>query len=163
MLIAASARESWKLLSPTVVKDRVRLAVPWLQPGAWQVRRGVSAAKHGQWSIAELNFRQAADRFPFNAAAQHNLAVALAAKEDFSGAKERLMRASGPLAIRLPGETLFWLDQQHRRYHAAHGIPRPVEGWAFPEPNENQPLIDAPPIDIEDLPWWTAIPFFESR
>ncbi len=159
MLIAASARETWKLLSPTVVKDKVRLAVPWLQPGAWQVRRGVSAAKKGQWQLAESHFQRAADRFGFNAAAHHNLALALAAREDFAGAKSRLMKATGPLAIRLPGETLFWLDGQHRLYHEAHGLSKPAEGWAFPEPDANVRLIDAPPIDLEDLPWWTAIPF----
>lgn len=159
MLIASSAREAWKLLSPTVTKHRVRLAVPWLQPGAWRVRRGVAAAKKGQWQVAETHFQKAADRFSFNASAQHNLAVALAAREDFAAAKKRLMKATGPLAIRLPGETLFWLDQQHRRYHEAHGIPIPIEGWSYPTPPENPRLIEAPPIDIADLPWWTAIPF----
>jgi hypothetical protein len=159
MLIVASARETWKLLSPTVTKERVKLAVPWLQPGAWQVRRGVSAAKKGDWPLAEQRFRRAAERFHFNAAAHHNLSLALAAQEDFPSAKQELFKATGPLAWGLPHNTLFWLDGKHRRYHQAHGIPAPIDGWAFPEPADDIELIDAPPIDLADLPWWTAIPF----
>ncbi len=158
MLISASARETWKSLSPYVVKERVRLAVPWLQLGAWRVRRGVAAARRGQWELAEGYWSRAADLFPFSAAAHHNLAVAMAAREDFSGAKRQLQRATGPLAFGLPTETLFWLEQHHRRYQAAHGLGKPSEGWAFPDPSELRPVQSVDPINLDDLPWWTALP-----
>ncbi|MCR9292673.1 MAG: hypothetical protein NXI32_08135 [bacterium] len=159
LLLAASARETWTALAPVVVKDEVRLASPWLQPGAWGVRRGVKAAKQGQWELAEERWQKVVDWFPMSAAAHHNLAVAQAAREDFTAAKQQLLKARGPFAWRLPGETLFWLDRQHRNYHQAHAIPKPIEGWAFPEPVSSPAIQLAPPIDIEDLPWWTAIPF----
>lgn len=159
LLIAASAREAWKSLAPYVVKDSVRLAKPFFQLGAWGVRRGNRAAKKGQWELAEKRWERVAKWFPFNASAQHNLAIALAAKEDFGSAKTQLSKATGPFAWRLPGETLFWLDQKHRDYHAAHHIPKPIDGWAYPEPSQAEPIADAPPVSLEDLPWWSAIPF----
>lgn len=158
-LIAASARETWKSLAPVVSKESVRLSVPWFQPGAWGVRRGVKAAKTGQWQLAEARWQRVANIFPFNASAHHNLAVASAAREDFALAKQQLLKARGVFAWRLPGETLFWLDQNHRNYQLAHGLPKPIEGWSFPEPANAPVLESAPPIDLEDLPWWTAIPF----
>lgn len=156
LLIAASAREAWKLLSPTVVKDEVDLAKPWLQLGAWRTRQGVKAAKKGDWRTAEAHFEKAA-RFPFNAAAQHNLAIALAAKEDFQAAKQQLKKVRGPFSSGMPAETLFWLDQRHRVYHEAHGLPTPLGGWTFPD-YQAQPIEHVEPVDLEDLPWWTAIP-----
>lgn len=159
MLIAASARETWKLISPTVYKDEVRLAKPWLQPGAWGVRRGVKAAKKGDWQLAEEHFQSVVNWFPYSAPAQHNLAVALAAREDFDSARMQLQNATGPFAFRLPGDTLFWLDQRHRKFQKAHGLGPPVNGWAFPEPAPQLPYEPATPVDIADLPWWTAIPF----
>ena len=159
LLIAASAREAWKLLSPTVVKDDVTLAKPWLQLGAWRTRRGVKAATKGDWQTAKEHFEKAA-KFPFNAAANHNLAVALAAKEEFAAAKKQLGQLKGPFATQMPGETLFWLDQRHRVYNEAHGIPDPIEGWVFSEPAKHK-VEYVPPVDVEDLPWWTAIPLIK--
>jgi hypothetical protein len=159
VLLAASAREAWKTLAPVVVKDTVRLSKPFLQPGAIGVRLGIRAAKAGQWQLAEERWQRVADWFPYSAAAQHNLAIAKAAREDFPSAKEQLRKATGLFAWRLPGDTLFWLDKQHREYNEAHGIPRPLEGWAFPEPESAPEAIAAEPLDLEDLPWWTAIPF----
>ncbi len=161
LLIAASARETWKSVAPFVSRQQVRLAVPWLQLGAWRVRRGVRAAKRGNWPLAEQHWQLAADRFWFNASAHHNLAIAMAAREDFAGAKTRLQQATGVFSYRLPRETLFWLDRNHRLYHQAHHLPRPDEGWAFPEPLSPSELAvsEVASVDVEDLPWWTAIPF----
>lgn len=158
IIIPASARETWKSISPIVAKDRVQLAVPWFQPGAIDVNRGVLAARKGQWQTAEQYWSQVADRYSFSAAAHHNLAVAKAAREDFSGAKQQLSGATGPLAFRLPSETLYWLDRQHRIYNESHRISKPTEGWAFPDPGSSSDLPRAEPIDIASLPWWTAIP-----
>ncbi len=159
LLIAGSARETWKTIAPVVDRDEVRLAVPWLQPGAWGVRRGVKAAKQGNWPLAEKRWQKTAKWFWFSAPAHHNLAIAKAAREDFAGAKQELVKARGLFNFRLPSETLFWLDQHHRSYHKAHGLDKPIDGWAFPEPSDIVPYQSyATPINLEDLPWWTAIP-----
>lgn len=158
LLIAASARESWKAVAPHVAKDDVRLAVPWLQPGAFGVRRGVSAARKGNWQLAEQRWERVTKICWFNAAAHHNLAIAYAAREDFPAAKVQLQKATGPFAVRLPSETLMWLDRQHRNHNRALGLGRPLEGWAFPDPDPNPQVAAAPPIDVAMLPWWTALP-----
>ena len=159
-LIAATAREAWQALAPVVNKEKVELANTWLQPGFVGVRLGVRAAKKGDWERAEKHWQRVASWFPWSGPAQHNLSVALAAREDFPDAKERLQKATGIFAWNLPGETLFWLDQKHRQFNSAHGLPDPPKGWAFPDRTATsaEPLIDAPPVDLEALPWWTAIP-----
>ncbi len=159
MLIAASARESWKSVAPYLQRERVRLASPWLQPGSFFVRRGVSAARKGQWELAEQRWTTATRWFPFNGAAHHNLAVSYAAREDFPAAKRELLKAKGPLAARVPTETLYWLDVHHREYNRAHGLGTPAEGWAFPEPERDvDDVAPVAPISLSELPWWTAIP-----
>ncbi len=158
LLISASARESWKTVAPFVTKDQVRLAVPWLQPGAFTVRRGVAAARKGNWELAQQRWERTTKYFWFNAAAHHNLALAHAAREDFPAAKDQLRKATGPFSIRLPSETLVWLDQQHRYHNQALGLGIPTEGWAFPEPVPNQQVESVPTVDVATLPWWTALP-----
>ena len=99
-LLHATAREAWKTLAPVVEKSEVRLATPWLQPGSWQVRRGVRAAKQGQWQLAEQHWQRVADRWWLpTPAAHHNLAIAMAAREDFDSARRTLQQATGPLVF----------------------------------------------------------------
>lgn len=162
MLIAASARESWKTVAPYVAKDHVSLASPWLLPGSFTVRRGVNAARKGNWELAQQHWQRAGDFWWYCPAAHHNLALANAAHEDFPAAKAELQKAAGPFSIRLPPKTLVWLDQQHRRHNAALGLGTPAEGWAFPDP---KPALDSEattrPLEVADvatLPWWTALP-----
>lgn len=157
-LIAASARESWKALAPSVAKDEVELMIPWLQIGAMKVRYGIVDAHHGRWDLAEQKFATAVRWNPINVAAQHNLAIAKAAREDFPAAKEQLTTVSWPLSTRLPPESRFWLDQRERQYQAAHGLGKPDTGWLIPDPGEPRKLVVAEPTRIQDLPWWTAIP-----
>ena len=163
LLISASARESWKTVAPFVAKDNVRLAVPWLQPGSFNVRRGVRAARQGNWELAQQHWQRGADGFWSHPAAHHNLALALAAREDYPAAKAELQKATGPLSLRLPPETLVWLDQQHRNHNLALGLGTPATGWAFPEPNpradEDAATRSLIVADVATLPWWTAIPF----
>lgn len=158
-LEAAVARETWKALAPTVGEDNVRLANSTLMPGSIGVRLGNRYARRGDWATAERHWQRVTDWFPLNASAQHNLALALAAKEDFQAAKQQLQNARGPLAFRLPNETLFWLDVTHKNYVEAHQLPPPEEGWAIARPEQPiTPVGSAGPVDIDDLPWWTAIP-----
>ncbi len=158
LLISASARESWKTVAPFVTKDQVRLAVPWLQPGSFTVRRGVAAAKKGNWDLAQQRWERTAKFFWFNSAAHHNLALAHAAREDFPAAKEELQKATGPLSLRLPPETLVWLDQQHRYHNQSLGLGTPVEGWSFPDLAPQTEVASVPTVDVATLPWWTALP-----
>jgi hypothetical protein len=160
-VIAASARETWQAVTPYLEKEDAELALPWLQPGASQIRRGNAYARIGRWDMAETEWTAVATRYPFSDAAKHNMALAQAAREDFSGAKETL-GALGPLRSReLQSKTLVWLDRRHRWHHTALGLPPPPEGWAFPEPMptspDSTPKSTAP--DPEDQPWWCAIPF----
>lgn len=145
-LIQASAREAWKVLSPFVCKDQVRLAVSWFQPGGFRVWRGVRAAKKGQWQIAESYWQSVADGLLPSPAAHHNLAIAKAAREDFSGAKAELQSATGIMSRRLPPETLVWLDFNHKMYNQAHQLGEPPEGWSF-----NNPYADLNPTDLSHV------------
>ncbi len=158
-LVVASARESWKIIAPAVEVERVELMVPWLQLGAMRTRAGIVDANKNRWDLAEQRWRTASRWNPLNVAARHNLALAAAAREDFAEAKRQLKSVPWPLSTRLPPETYFWLDQKHRQYVAAHGLDKPAEGWAFPDPEPEPELTDARPIEVETLPWWTAIPF----
>lgn len=157
-IFVAAARETWKSLAPMVTKDQVRLATSTLQPGSWSVRAGNRAARRGDWPAAQMHWTRATEWFPYNAAAQHNLAVALAAQERFPEAKSQLSKAVGPFMFRLPSETLFWLDVTHQNYVRAHNLPEPAGGWAIARPDPSLEYESVPPIGLEDLPWWTAIP-----
>ncbi len=159
LLVAASARETWKAIAPSVEKTRVKLAVPWLQPGAMRTRWGVWAARKGNWKRAEEHWEKATHWFWFNNAAHHNLALAKVASEDFPAANEHIEKAGGFFAFTLPNETLFWIDSHQRLFHEAHGLPAPPSPWTFTRPIAEIPVESVEPIDIEDLPWWTAIPF----
>ena len=159
-VIAASARQTWQAVTPYIEKENAVLALPWLQPGASQVRRGNGYARIGRWDLAEVEWTSAATRYPLSNAAKHNLALAQAAREDFEGAKHTL-GTLGPLRSRkLQSESLVWLDKRHRWHHTALGLPPPAEGWAFPESNAAAQRPPAPSTapDPEDLPLWTAIP-----
>jgi hypothetical protein len=152
-LLAAGARDSWKVVAPSVEVEGVELMVPWLQLGAIRTRAGIVDAKRGRWDLAEQRWIN-----PFNVSARHNLAIAQAAKEDFSAAKQQLRKTRWPLSTRLPPESFFWLDQKHRQFVAAHGLENPIEGWMFPDPQPDQQGLHVRPVEIESLPWWTAVP-----
>lgn len=158
-LLTAAARETWKSVTPTVEKAKVHLASPLFQPGALRVLWGVRAAKKGQWQTAEKLWSQVADSWLPTPAAHHNLAVAMAAREDFTSAKRELIKAKGPFSIRLPKETLVWLDNHHQLYNQAHQLGEPEEGWAFPLAIERAiPPDSIQPIDEAQLPWWAGLP-----
>lgn len=159
-LFVASAREAWKLLSPSVAKDEVELMIPWLQPGAILTRVGVVDAMQGRWDLAEPKWQRAVERNPYNISARHNLALAMVAREDFTAARQILDETPKLLKRQLPGQTRFWLDRRQRGYCIAHGLGEPSDGWMIPDPAKTS-LQTEPikPLDLDDQPWWTAIPF----
>lgn len=160
-VIAASARQTWQSITPYVEREKTVLVLPWLQPGASRIRRGNGYARLGRWDLAEAEWTVAATRNPFSNSAKHNLALAKAAHEDFTGAKETLSTL-GPLRLKKrQSETLVWIDERHRWHHEALGLPPPRGGWAFPDPiaESQKPLQPSTAPAPEDAPWWTAIPF----
>lgn len=159
-VIAASARQTWQSVIPYVEKENVVIALPWLQPGASQIRRGNAYARIGRWDMAEQEWTIASSQHPWSNSAKLNLAVAQIAREDFEAGKATL-GTMGPLRLRRrQAETLVWMDQRHRWYHESLNLPPPENGWAFPEPSR-EPIAAAPSTapSPADSPWWTAIPF----
>jgi tetratricopeptide (TPR) repeat protein len=159
-VILASARETWKSLAPYMEREETEIALPWLVPGSIQVRKGNAYARVGRWDLAEVEWREAARKHPWNSAAQLNYSIALAAKEEFPAAMERLGKV-GPIGRRNhQAETLVWLDQRHRWYRTAHRLPAPEGGYAFPDPAAAAAAVklatDVPGPD--ELPWWAQIP-----
>lgn len=196
-VLAASARQTWQAVTPYLEREDAVLALPWLQLGASRVRRGNAYARAGQWGTAEEHWSAVAERYPFSNAAHHNLALAYAAREDFTAAKAELGEMNFMRSRKLQSETLLWIDERHRWHTLATGEPPPPEGYAFPQPLRELAQVEskqlpnaqgsndlgvvtasyeasaatssAPSLPvvtelhtakgIDDLPWWTAIPF----
>lgn len=125
----ASGRQVWRLLSPTVQRHRIQLAVPWLLPGSNAVRRGNEFARNGRWPEAERLWRQTLERHPYQHAARHNLAMAAAARQNFSAAKQLIREAVRQRSKSLYQENLAWIEVRQRDYHRAFGFADPPEGW----------------------------------
>ncbi|TWU27212.1 Tetratricopeptide repeat protein [Novipirellula galeiformis] len=128
-LVAAAVRETHRLFSPSLAHQRVSLAVPLLTPGRADVRRGNAAAKQGDWQQATTYWTRAAEQHPMQAAATHNLALAAAASQDFSLAKQLARKAVRQYPLPMYQQTLVWIEQTQRQYHEAFNLPDPPEGW----------------------------------
>lgn len=161
-VLVASARQSWSLVAPTTKAEDVMLDLPWFMPGSSQVRKGNGFARQGRWELAEQEWQNAADSHPWNEAAWKNLSIAAVSREDFTLARDRLKHAN----TSWPGDptfsTLMWIESKQKEYHNTLGLPPPVGGWTFPDP----PKVTRPeetqavkPKDLDQMPWWTAIPF----
>jgi hypothetical protein len=169
-VLAAGARQSWQAVTPYLERESAVLALPWLQPGASQVRRGNGYALQGRWDLAENEWNAVARRYPFSNAAHHNLALAYAAREDFESAKAQLGEMNFVRSRTLQSETLMWLDQRHRWHTLALNAPPPAEGFAFPDPNAaatsanpGSPTADTGPVihSLDELPPWVGVPFIK--
>lgn len=128
-LANAAARDTLRLITPSVTRERVQLSIPYLTPGSRQVRRGNGAALAGRWSEAQQHWQAALDRHPTQLAALHNLALAAAAGQDFSRAKKLARRAIRLRPSKLHKKTLVWIELKQREYHQSFGLPDPPEGW----------------------------------
>ena len=161
-VITAAARNSWDFLSPHLEKENATLALPWFTPGATRMRRGNGYARQGRWDKAEAEWQEVADRYRRNRGAWHNLAMAAVAREDFTMARMRLEHAKSWLPLTPDEASLVWLETQQRAFHSAHQLPPPPGGWTLPDPPQvlrPDQVQSTHPKDIEDMPWWTAIPF----
>ena len=129
VLITAAVRETYGLITPTVQREHVQLAIPYLTPGSRQVRRGNAEALAGQWNVARQIWSEAAEKHPSQTAAFHNLAIAAAAAQDFSTAKRLARVAVRRSPFGQAERTLVWIEFKQRAYHEAFDLPDPPEGW----------------------------------
>ena len=137
-LISAASRESLKLITPSIRREEVTLAVPRFLPGASDVRKGNTAARQGDWARAKRYWNEAAQNHPLQAAATHNLALAHAASQNFSDAKQLARKAIRMNPTASYKRTLVWIETRQRDYHTAFRLPDPPEGWFVTRGNEDQ-------------------------
>ena len=137
ILTTAAVRDTYRLITPSISRDRVQLAIPYLLYGSKEVRRGNALAHAGRWAEAEKVWRAVVEKNPTQIAALHNLALAAAAAQEFSEAKALARKAVRSQPTKLHKETLVWIELRQRDYHKSFGIPDPPEGWFVT--NESQP------------------------
>jgi hypothetical protein len=160
-LVHGVARESWMFLVPKTKAEDTTLVLPWLMPGASKIRHGNAMAKQGRWDLAEEKWQDAASKYSWSDAAWHNLALSAVAREDFELARRRLNHAKTILPNDRADKTERWIDEKQHDYHRALGLPDREGGWLVPDPPPRLELEEIPssePRDIDELPWWTAIP-----
>jgi hypothetical protein len=160
-VIQAISRESWAMFSPRTKTVDTMLVLPWFIPGSNLVRQGNGFARQGRWDLAEERWQDAAAKHSWNDAAWHNLALSAAAREDFELARRRLNHAKTWWPNDRADKTERWLDETQRSYHRALSLPDRQGGWLQPDPPPNlspETVPSADPRDIDQLPWWTAIP-----
>lgn len=129
ILKAAMVRETHRLITPSIEREEVELAIPYLLPGSSAVRKANMLAYNGRWPEAKQIWEQIADKHPLQSAALHNLALASAAEQDFSAAKLYARKAIRARPSKLNKQTLLWIETHQRDYHRAFNLPDPPEGW----------------------------------
>jgi tetratricopeptide (TPR) repeat protein len=159
-VMAVSARETWKSISPHVIKEQAKLTASWVWPGSAQIRKGVVLAKNQRWLEAEEQWEQVVEQYPEHHGAWHNLALAAVAREDFSAAKKRIRRALELSDNRHYQKSFQWIELRQREYYQAFNLPDPIEGWAFPDPGSSTSVIvdQVRPIDLDSQPWYQIVP-----
>lgn len=130
-LSAALVRDTYRLITPSVRRDRAQLEIAYLLPGSQEMRQGNALAHAGRWPEAQEVWRRVLEKHPWSIAAMHNLAIASAAEQDFSKAKELARKAVRRSPSKLHKQTLVWIEQRQRDYHRAFHLPDPPEGWFF--------------------------------
>jgi hypothetical protein len=161
-VVSAIARQTWASMAAYTEETDVDLSQPFFTPGARGIRRGNRLAQEGNWQQAEMEWQDVVKSYPYSHAAWHNLAIAAAAKEEFELASVRLEKADWSwLSDDRADKSLVWLETQQRKYHEAYNLPPPANGWKIPNPviMSSTEIDPAEPRDIEQLPWWSGIPF----
>ena len=129
LLMTAAVRDTYRLISPSVNRHEIRLAIPYATPGSKRVRAGNIAALNGRWADAKRIWSEVAETHKLQVAAIHNLALAAVAEQDFSKAKQLARKAVRRKPSSLHQKTLVWIELQQREYHKAFNLPDPPEGW----------------------------------
>lgn len=117
-------------------------------------------AKNSRWLEAEQEWSDVVARYPNHHRAWHNLALAAAAREDFSTAKSHIRRALELSDNRHYQKTFQWIELRQRDYHHVFALAPPAEGWAFPEPQTSNPVTveSVQPVDLDSEPWYRILP-----
>lgn len=167
-LVAGVCRSGWSQFEPTLQPQPLELDKPYVSRGSSEVRKGNAAASAGMWQQAQYHWQNAAAAHPRNKAAWRNLAIASAAAEDFEMSRVQLDRGKPWLPDKDYDQLERWVDAQHQARHAALGLPPREGGWLYPlaPPESLGPAASVPddvvhldPKDLDELPWYTAIPF----
>jgi len=165
-VIQGITRQSWAMFSPGTAVENSVLALPWVLPGASKTRQGNGFARQGRWNMAEDAWQQAVSKHPRNTAAWNNLAIASVAKQDFELARNRVQHAKTIATWDRARKTERWIDLKQQEFNQAFGLPDREQGWLSPlvpkppawvKPDEST-FTPVEPVDIDELPWWTAIP-----
>ncbi|MEL6110122.1 MAG: hypothetical protein AAFU85_29260 [Planctomycetota bacterium] len=128
-LQTAVIRETLPLITPTVLRERAILEIPYGAPGGRAIRRGNALARAGRWNEAEQAWRAVSDRHWYSSIAVHNLAVAAVARQDFPEARRLSRKAVRMKPSKLHQQTSLWIEQTQRAYHEAFDLPDPEGGW----------------------------------
>ncbi|QDS96447.1 hypothetical protein FF011L_52580 [Roseimaritima multifibrata] len=134
LLTTAAGREVWSLLAPNIRRTEIEIAQPWGLPGSRQTRQANELAAVGRWPEATSRWEQVLSDHPRQHAAQHNLAIAAVAAQDFSLARERIHKALRQRNSQHYRHTATWIETRQREYYTAFGLPTPSEGWAVTNP-----------------------------
>jgi len=129
ILSTAVVRETYRLITPSVDRQRVQLGIAYFTLGSKEVQRGNIAALAGRWAEAEKIWTEVLDRHPLQITAIHNLALAAVAGQDFSRAKKLARKAIRLQPTPLHRKTLVWIELRQRDYHKSFDLPDPPEGW----------------------------------
>ncbi|MCC9604032.1 hypothetical protein LOC67_26055 [Stieleria sp. JC731] len=130
VLEIAMVRETMALIAPSIQRDRLRLDTPWISPGSLHTFLGNHYASTGRWPEAETQWQKALRWNPLSTAAMHNLAIAKAAKQDFSAARQLAKRAILFAPTKRHQRTAVWVETAQRSYHEAFALGTPAEGWS---------------------------------
>ncbi|MGB7345975.1 MAG: hypothetical protein WBD20_17285 [Pirellulaceae bacterium] len=129
ILTTAAVRDTYGLITPSIDRADVDLAIPYLMLGSAKIRQGNMAALAGRWGDAKQIWTEVAKKHPLQVAAIHNLALAAAAEQDFSTAKQLARKAIRRAPTKLHKQTAQWIEQRQREYHQSFNLPDPPEGW----------------------------------
>lgn len=129
ILPVAAVRETYKLMLPAVIREKVELENAYVLPWSRDLRKANAMAEAGRWNEAEQLWEKVRRKNPFQIAAMHNLAVAAVARQDFTAAKRLASQAVRFHPSTLHQQTLVWVETRQRNYHHAFGYPDPPEGW----------------------------------
>jgi tetratricopeptide (TPR) repeat protein len=131
LLAAAAARDTWRLVTPHVHREWAQLALPWMSFGASEVRTGNAYARQSRWAEAQRHWQNVLQRHPGQHAAVHNLALAAAAQQDLSTAKQLAQQALRMHPCAHYEETVVWIERHQRAMTDAFQLAPPPEGWLF--------------------------------
>ncbi len=127
---SAAASDAWKLITPYVQADSVKLATPRFSTLSHEIRRGNMAATNGDWMTAQDEWTGVLKADSSHHAAIHNLAIAAVARQDYDDANRLIGEALKLRNKAMYRETAVWIESRQRDYHQAFGLPDPASGWS---------------------------------